>query len=121
MMGLSSHGQLPTPGGQGKVGIGRDHRGAGAAGALAWLPVPLQALASLQSQEGELSVLPSPTPSLLSHKHVVILLSEVPVFVSPPPAPHARAQDPQEYMKQRRGSAAALTELPPQHLVGAQC
>lgn len=86
-MGLSSHGQLPMPGGRGKVGIGRDHKEAGAAGALAWLPVPLQALA-LQSKEGSLLVVfPAPTPSLLSHQHVALLLSEMPVCCPLPQPP----------------------------------
>lgn len=73
------------PGGRGKVGIGRDHKEAGAAGALAWLPVPLQALASLQSPRLVVSV-PHPHPQPpFPQACGSLLLSEMPVCPLPQP------------------------------------
>lgn len=63
------------PGGRGKVGIGRDEPWPG-----------LHSAGTCLFAEPRVSGVPH--TSLLSHKHVV-LLSETPVFVSPPPAPHA--------------------------------
>lgn len=114
---LSSHGscrrgKLLRPGGRGKVGIGRAHREARAAGVLAWLPVPLQALAQ---PRGLVVGVPHPHPSLLSHKRVALLLSEMPVCCPLPQPPTLVHTDPQEHKKQRRGSAAPFPKLPPRH------
>lgn len=76
------------------------------------LPVPLQALAQ---PRGLVVGVPHPHPSLLSHKRVALLLSEMPACCPLPQPPTLVHPDPQEHMKQRRGSAAPLPKLPPRH------
>lgn len=91
---------------QRKAGIGRHHKEAGAAGTLAWLPVPLQ---HLPLQGPGLVSVPHPHPSPQACGSSCFLKCP---FVSPPPAPHSVLTDPQEHVRQRRGSAAALPQLP---------
>lgn len=93
-----------------RQGWHREGSQAGAAESLVQVPIPLQALASLQSK-GLVAGVPHPTPSLLSHKHVAVSCFPKCLCLCPLPPPPTLCTHPQEHVNQRKlgyGTCSAL-------------
>lgn len=107
--------QPPTPGGRGKAGTGRGHKEARAAGALAWLPVPLEALAACRA---DFRCFPTPTPASFPRSMWLSCFLKR-LFVPSPSPPRACTQILRN-IRSRGGAGCSTSERPRPCLVGAQ-